>query len=41
MAWAQPVVAPALRTRTSRRLGRALHKRLPPSLRDILFPSTY
>jgi len=41
MAWSQPVVAPALRTRTSRRLGRALHKRLPASLRDTLFPSTY
>lgn len=41
MACAQPFVAPALRTRTSRRLGRALHKRLPPSLRDTLFPSTY
>jgi glycosyltransferase involved in cell wall biosynthesis len=41
MACAQPVVAPALRTRASRRLGRALQKRLPPSLRDTLFPCTY
>jgi glycosyltransferase involved in cell wall biosynthesis len=41
MAWAQPGLAPALRTRTSRRLGRALRKRLPTPLRDTLFPSTY
>lgn len=41
LAWAQPGLAPASRTRTSRRLGRALRKRLPPSLRDALFPSTY
>jgi glycosyltransferase involved in cell wall biosynthesis len=41
MAWAQPGLAPASRTRTSRRLGRALRKRLPTPLRDTLFPSTY
>ena len=41
MAWAQPGVAPALRTRASRRLGRALRRRLPPSWREAIFPSTY
>lgn len=41
MAWAQPGLAPASRTRTSRRLGRVLARRLPPGLRDTLFPSTY
>jgi glycosyltransferase involved in cell wall biosynthesis len=41
MAWAQPGLASASRRRTTRRLGRALAKRLPPGLRDTLFPSTY
>jgi glycosyltransferase involved in cell wall biosynthesis len=41
MAWAQPGFATASRARTSRRLGRALRKRLPAGLRDTLFPSTY
>lgn len=41
MAWSQPVLAPALRRRTSVRLKRNLRKRLPPALRDRLFPSVY
>lgn len=41
LVFAQPGLAPTSRTRTSRRLGRALRKRLSPTLRDQLFPSTY